>query len=195
MREALIQMKPNRLEDIIALVALYRPGPMSNISIYNDCKHKKREPDYLHQKIKNIRPIQGAALHLTDKETLIALNILFESISYIKSWLKSDKVTIVYLPSPISTYEWEEPIIFFYGNYYKGKKNTTNKENNQKSLMIRNQIKEFSKINNIEFLDTTDYLYEKGKNTVLHGPLDWGHFNYDGYKNISNYIIRNRSVK
>ena len=42
MREALMQMKPNKLEDIIALVALYRPGPMSNISIYNDCKHKKK---------------------------------------------------------------------------------------------------------------------------------------------------------
>ena len=54
MREALIQMKPNRLEDIIALVALYRPGPMSNISIYNDCKHKKKEPDYLHPKLKEI---------------------------------------------------------------------------------------------------------------------------------------------
>ena len=38
MREALIQMKPNHLEDIIALVALYRPGPMNNISTYNDCK-------------------------------------------------------------------------------------------------------------------------------------------------------------
>ena len=49
----------------------------------------------------------------------------------------------------------------------------------------------FSKINDIEFLDTTDYLYEKGKSTVLHGPKDWGHFNYDGYKNISRYIIEN----
>jgi DNA polymerase-3 subunit alpha len=27
MREALLQMKPNHIEDIIALVALYRPGP------------------------------------------------------------------------------------------------------------------------------------------------------------------------
>ena len=35
MKDALIHMKPNRLEDIIALVALYRPGPMSNIPIYN----------------------------------------------------------------------------------------------------------------------------------------------------------------
>ena len=31
MKDALINMKPNHLEDIIALVALYRPGPMSNI--------------------------------------------------------------------------------------------------------------------------------------------------------------------
>ncbi len=35
MREALLHMKPNHIEDIIALVALYRPGPMSNIPTYN----------------------------------------------------------------------------------------------------------------------------------------------------------------
>ena len=46
-------MKPNRLEDIIALVALYRPGPMSNIPIYNECKHGKKER-YLHPKLKQI---------------------------------------------------------------------------------------------------------------------------------------------
>ena len=42
MKEALMQMKPNHLEDIIALVALYRPGPMANIPTYNDCKHGKK---------------------------------------------------------------------------------------------------------------------------------------------------------
>ena len=30
-------VKPNKFDDIIALVALYRPGPM-NIPIYNECK-------------------------------------------------------------------------------------------------------------------------------------------------------------
>ena len=39
MREAIKQMKPNKFDDIIVLVALYRPGPMSNIPIYNDCKN------------------------------------------------------------------------------------------------------------------------------------------------------------
>ena len=54
MREVLKQMKPNKFEDIIALVALYRPGPMQNISTYNNRKHGLEEPDYLHPKIENI---------------------------------------------------------------------------------------------------------------------------------------------
>jgi DNA polymerase-3 subunit alpha len=64
MREALMKMKPNHLEDIIALVALYRPGPMSNIPIYNDCKHGKIKPDYLHPKLEEIlKPTYGVIIY------------------------------------------------------------------------------------------------------------------------------------
>ena len=64
MRDALVNMKPNKFEDIIALVALYRPGPMSNIAIYNQCKHGKKEPDYLHPKLKKIlEPTYGVIIY------------------------------------------------------------------------------------------------------------------------------------
>ena len=64
MREALLQMKPNHIEDIIALVALYRPGPMSNIPIYNDCKHGRRSPDYLHPLLEEIlKPTYGVIIY------------------------------------------------------------------------------------------------------------------------------------
>ena len=64
MREALIQMKPNHIEDIIALVALYRPGPMSNIPTYNDCKHGKQNPDYLHPLLEEIlKPTYGVIIY------------------------------------------------------------------------------------------------------------------------------------
>ena len=64
MKDALVNMKPNRLEDIIALVALYRPGPMSNIPIYNECKHGKKEPDYLHPKLEQIlKPTYGVIIY------------------------------------------------------------------------------------------------------------------------------------
>jgi DNA polymerase-3 subunit alpha len=64
MREALIQMKPNHIEDIIALVALYRPGPMNNIPTYNDCKHGKQKPDYLHPLLEDIlKPTYGVIIY------------------------------------------------------------------------------------------------------------------------------------
>ena len=64
MRDALIQMKPNHIEDIIALVALYRPGPMSNIPVYNDCKHGRQTPDYLHPLLEDIlKPTYGVIIY------------------------------------------------------------------------------------------------------------------------------------
>jgi DNA polymerase III subunit alpha len=48
MRRALVDMRPDRFEDIIALVALYRPGPMANIPTYCLRKHGDEEPEYLH---------------------------------------------------------------------------------------------------------------------------------------------------
>jgi len=41
-------MRPDRFEDIIALVALYRPGPMANIPTYCARKHGDEESEYLH---------------------------------------------------------------------------------------------------------------------------------------------------
>ena len=64
MRESIKQMKPNKFDDIIALVALYRPGPMSNIPIYNDCKNGIKEPDYIHPTLKEIlTPTYGIIIY------------------------------------------------------------------------------------------------------------------------------------
>ncbi|SNB68035.1 DNA polymerase III, alpha subunit [Arboricoccus pini] len=48
MRDALRKLKPDCFEDIIAMVSLYRPGPMDNIPRYTAVKHKLEEPAYLH---------------------------------------------------------------------------------------------------------------------------------------------------
>jgi len=64
MRDAIKQMKPNKFDDIIALVALYRPGPMSNIPIYNDCKNGIKEPDYIHPTLTEIlKPTYGIIIY------------------------------------------------------------------------------------------------------------------------------------
>jgi DNA polymerase III subunit alpha len=48
MRRALVDMRPDRFEDLIALVALYRPGPMANIPTYCARKRGDEPLEYLH---------------------------------------------------------------------------------------------------------------------------------------------------
>jgi DNA polymerase III subunit alpha len=54
MKTYLQQLKPSKFEDIIAMVALYRPGPMQFIPQYIKRKHGKEKPSYLHPKLKPI---------------------------------------------------------------------------------------------------------------------------------------------
>src|SRR5882672_11226293 len=48
MRDLMKKVRPDHINDLIALVALYRPGPMDSIPKYIACKHGREKPDYLH---------------------------------------------------------------------------------------------------------------------------------------------------
>ncbi len=54
MMDALKRMKPTCIEDIVALVALYRPGPMENIPTYCEVKNGQRELESIHPLIDDI---------------------------------------------------------------------------------------------------------------------------------------------
>ena len=54
MRDVLRQLRATTIEDIIAVVALYRPGPMENIPSYIKRKHGEEEPDYLYPTLEGI---------------------------------------------------------------------------------------------------------------------------------------------
>ena len=63
-RATLRQMKPSNFNDIVALVALYRPGPMSNIPTYNECKNGNKTPDYIHETLEKIlKPTYGIIIY------------------------------------------------------------------------------------------------------------------------------------
>ncbi|MCB1059248.1 MAG: DNA polymerase III subunit alpha [Calditrichaeota bacterium] len=54
MREWLVKLKPNCIDDIVAMVALYRPGPMNMIGDFIDRKHGRTKVAYLHPKLEPI---------------------------------------------------------------------------------------------------------------------------------------------
>ncbi|WP_333713402.1 DNA polymerase III subunit alpha [Yoonia sp.] len=64
MMDALKRMKPTCIEDIVALVALYRPGPMENIPTYCDVKNGKKELESIHPSIDHIlKETQGIIVY------------------------------------------------------------------------------------------------------------------------------------
>ena len=64
MRDVLKKLRPDRFEDIIAVVALYRPGPMDNIPSYISRKHGEESIDYLHPLLEDVlRETYGIAIY------------------------------------------------------------------------------------------------------------------------------------
>lgn len=54
MRDVLRKLRPDTLEDIVAVVALYRPGPMENIPSYINRKHGSEPVDYMHPMLEGV---------------------------------------------------------------------------------------------------------------------------------------------
>lgn len=64
MKRYLRELKPNEFEDIIAMVALYRPGPMEWIPEYISGKHQTKKIAYLHPKLESIlQKTYGVAIY------------------------------------------------------------------------------------------------------------------------------------
>ncbi len=54
MRNVLMQLKPEGIEDLVAVLSLYRPGPMDSIPTYIDCRHNPSHIRYKHPLLKDI---------------------------------------------------------------------------------------------------------------------------------------------
>ena len=64
MKRYLKELKPSEFEDIIAMVALYRPGPMEWIPDYITGKHGSKKVSYLHPKLEKIlKKTYGVAIY------------------------------------------------------------------------------------------------------------------------------------
>lgn len=163
---------------------------LANKDLLGDKKEIFWTNETINGNIKNIRPIESAAGSLNVNQKDIGLNIFFESIVFLKSNETESKIKIIYLPSPSICYDWIDPITY-YPRYLRGNlkyKKISKIDNLKNSNFIRENIKNFSKENDIEFLDLTSKIQKKTQTNVLHGPLDWIHFNADGYKFIANNL-------
>ena len=72
MRRYILELKPNSISDLAAMIALYRPGPMEFIGNFIESKHGRREVSYLHENLKNILEETYGVIVYQDQILLIA---------------------------------------------------------------------------------------------------------------------------
>src|SRR5579875_3265147 len=85
MREYIKQLKPTCIEDIMAMIALYRPGPMDSIPDFIAAKHGKKKVHYLDPRMKEWLEESYGVIVYQDQVLLITVNLAGFS------WAKVDK--------------------------------------------------------------------------------------------------------
>ena len=138
--------------------------------------------------ISGVEPLQSVSMELNEEEVSFALQVFMESVRQLRSWAPEARITIVYLPSIVSPYQWHDPVHIHQAFPERGISETTLEANNARSELLRSRIGTFAMQHALEFVDTTPTIAEIAQEQALHGPDDWRHFNDAGYRVIANVI-------
>src|SRR5260370_20872462 len=75
MTEYIKQLKPTRIEDIMAMIALYRPGPMDSIPDFIDAKHGRKKIKYLDPRLEEWLAESYGVVVYQDQVLFIGVNL------------------------------------------------------------------------------------------------------------------------
>ncbi len=124
---------------------------------------------------------------LRDKEKYIGLQILYESVRYLKNKYPNTIITIINVPQASSIYDWKYPITFE-EDLLNRKVLVQNSAHLKKTGLISDKIKFFAKGENIGYINTVSELSKIAKYEYIHGKRDLTHYNLKGYEYIANII-------
>ena len=131
--------------------------------------------------------LDSSYLLLNKDELKIGIEILLESIKYLKKEYPQTPLKIVLIPHAINIYKWEYPITIK-NTYLNRKKILIDNKELKKWDLISKQIETFSNSQKIKFINLENALSEIGKKEYIHGISDPHHFSVKGYEYISKLL-------
>lgn len=131
--------------------------------------------------------LQGPALELSDGEVNLSIAVFRESLHYLEGLFPKSKIIVVYIPSVLSSYKIvsEQVSVAYWLDFHLHPSRIVT----QRSDFISGRIKEIAEDNGFVFIDTRPTLRKLAERQFIHGPVDWKHFNQDGYEAFAEAII------
>jgi hypothetical protein len=118
----------------------------------------------------------------------LALYIFEQSLVYLQEYFSGVRISIVYLPAFLSSYNIVSPSISM--QTYEGRDETYPAERvREMSDMLASRIEEIALTHHIDFIDSRPAIWKGSKSRLLHGPLDYKHFNKEGYTAVAEAVI------
>jgi lysophospholipase L1-like esterase len=129
-------------------------------------------------------PLDGPAIEVSDAGIRSGITVFERSLSWLKARFPNVPITVAYVPTALSIYQLTGPSYrYSIEPRDDGKSDwATVAQIARNSDLICNQVRAASAHNAVGFLDTRPALREAASKQLLHGPMDWVHFNEQGYR-------------
>ena len=129
-------------------------------------------------------PLDGPAIELSDADIRSGMAVFDRSLSWLKARFPHVPITVTYVPTALSIYQLTGPSYrYSIEPRDDGKSDwATVAQIARNSDLICNLVRAASARHDVGFLDTRPALREAASRQLLHGPVDWVHFNEQGYR-------------
>ena len=137
--------------------------------------------------------LQSPAIELNHDETELGFLALTNSLHYLKNYFSQSKIIVVYIPSVIESYAKVSEKISI-SNIIAEDSNKVEEIHaasalTQRSNEIADRVKKISQAMGLNFIDTRPAIQKASKKQIIHGPIDWKHYNRKGYETLAQSIV------
>ncbi len=122
-----------------------------------------------------------------DPDGTIAFIVFDEALAWLRKHFAQTPVTIVYIPSPAAVYRYPSPVISVFSKSLTLEPVAKIRSDSQ---AICERIRALSLSHGAGFIDTRPQIWAAARQTVLHGPADWIHFNESGYRTLATILAQ-----
>jgi hypothetical protein len=131
---------------------------------------------------------QHPAMTLTAEETRQAIYMYEQSLLFLSEFFNESSIAVVYIPSPLSSYQWSSPTVTIQTGL-KGPVKFDSSSIHKRSHEICLEIEEIARKHKFDFADTRKFFREAAKKEPIHGPKDWLHPNEKGYRALAEGVL------
>lgn len=135
-----------------------------------------------------IPSIQGPGMCCDDQQIEAALRVFDRSLDWLKKRFPGVPTTVIYVPAPGSVYRFAgTEIVTRLGR--RPAVMTTPTEVAKRSDLMCAIVRRYSLSHDTAFVDARPALRRAAEGRLIHGPIDWAHFNETGYRVLGNLVV------